>query len=649
MSLRRRDLSPPPRGPGGGGPLGGGSKLRMDRNPSRAKITDPSHPAGKRKEIDMVMKKARAFPNETWDKKLLEVEEKDPNRWRHTGYKKLYIEDDPSSSDSDRGPGGAGGRYGNGRRSRSPRSPRPPHRRSPSPMLAMRKRHMSPHSPVPMRRRSPSPSPISRKPPPPELKRRPRSPSPRMRRKSPMGGGMMRRPLSPGEMRRRPSPPPGMGPESPRRPPRRMSPHLGPPPSKGGRLPPVPRSKRPPSPPPRMSRSASMSSCSDDSCSGCSVDDQRRRRRRSRSRSFSNPRPRVRSPPHNNGSKGLRREGLAGSHESRLRPMSPPPVDPRRKHLPPPPEPLPKGHRVPEKPSREHRPSRSIPQPLPEQRSRRPQTPDSDRALSPPKRSKHGAKSSSSGPVPEDARPSKVRPSKQRLPPPSSDVLGANGHDAAVSGAASSSSQTAHPAASSSSSGTGHKKHHKDKSAEKLRARVKIEGEPKRRSRPRSPSSGSEESSSSESSLPRFTATTRMTLSERFGKMAQWSVDRSNMENMRITKNSAGGDLKVMIEEELEAPPTRYTYSPAPAGHFPEELMTTGPSGLSSWDDVRVRYEYYKGRGYLRDLDLQDYVKWEEWWYKYQEWLKQERYYELWERSQMSRRRKKIPISQRLN
>lgn len=78
------------------------------------------------------------------------------------------------------------------------------------------------------------------------------------------------------------------------------------------------------------------------------------------------------------------------------------------------------------------------------------------------------------------------------------------------------------------------------------------------------------------------------------------------MENMRITKNSSGGDLKVMIEEEMEAPPpARYAYSPAPAGHFPEELMTTGPSGLSSWDDVRVRYEYYKGRGYLRDLDLQ--------------------------------------------
>ncbi|XP_053671982.1 serine/arginine repetitive matrix protein 2 [Anopheles nili] len=561
------------------------------------------------------MKKARAFPNETWDKKLLEVEEKDPNRWRHTGYKKLYIEDDPSSSDSDRGPGG--GRYGNGggRRSRSPRSPRPTHRRSPSPLPPMRKRHISPHSPIGMRRRSPSPSPVVRKPPPPEPKRRPRSPSPRMRRKSPLG--MMRRPMSPGDIRRRS--PPGMGPDSPRRLPRRMSPHLGPPPSKGGRLPPMPRSKRPPSPPPRMSRSASMSSCSDDSCSGCSVDDPRRRRR-SRSRSFSNPRPRARSPPHNNGSKGLRRDGLAGNHESRLRPMSPPPVDPRRKHQPPP-EPLPKGHRGLEKVPRDHRPSRSMPQPPPtEQRTRRPQTPDSDRASSPPKRSKHTSKPTASGSLPEDPRPAKIRSSKQQAPPPLPIASAANGH----------------------------KKPHKEKTVEKLRARVKIEGEPKR-ARPRSPSSGSEESSSSESSLPRFTATTRMTLSERFGKMAQWSVDRSNMENMRITKNSSGGDLKVMIEEEMEAPPARYTYSPAPAGHFPEELMTTGPSGLSSWDDVRVRYEYYKGRGYLRDLDLQDYIKWEEWWYKYQEWLKQERYYELWERSQMNRRRKKIPITQRLN
>lgn len=75
----------------------------------------------------------------------------------------------------------------------------------------------------------------------------------------------------------------------------------------------------------------------------------------------------------------------------------------------------------------------------------------------------------------------------------------------------------------------------------KMRARVKIEGEPKSR-RHRSPSSASEDSTSSENSIPTITATTRLTLSERFGKMAQWSVAKSNMENMnmKITKNSAG-------------------------------------------------------------------------------------------------------------
>lgn len=38
------------------------------------------------------MKKARqAPPNEYWDKKLLEAEEKDPGRWKHSGYKKMYV------------------------------------------------------------------------------------------------------------------------------------------------------------------------------------------------------------------------------------------------------------------------------------------------------------------------------------------------------------------------------------------------------------------------------------------------------------------------------------------------------------------------------------------------------------------------------
>lgn len=64
----------------------------------------------------------------------------------------------------------------------------------------------------------------------------------------------------------------------------------------------------------------------------------------------------------------------------------------------------------------------------------------------------------------------------------------------------------------------------------------------------------------------------RLTLSERFGKMAQWSADRSNaMQNMRITRGAAidGGGLTVRIEEidnmtgeptgEHGTPPHRFT------------------------------------------------------------------------------------------
>jgi hypothetical protein len=88
-----------------------------------------------------------------------------------------------------------------------------------------------------------------------------------------------------------------------------------------------------------------------------------------------------------------------------------------------------------------------------------------------------------------------------------------------------------------------------------MRARVKIEGEPKSR-RHRSPSSASDDSTSSENSIPAITAqtaTTRLTLSERFGKIAQWSADRSNMENMnmKITKNSAGKLFLLIILKPL--------------------------------------------------------------------------------------------------
>lgn len=94
-----------------------------------------------------------------------------------------------------------------------------------------------------------------------------------------------------------------------------------------------------------------------------------------------------------------------------------------------------------------------------------------------------------------------------------------------------------------------------------------------------------------------------------------------------------------------------FSLSPVPAGHYPDELLSSGPSRLGAWDDVRVRYQYYKDLGYLRDLSLDDYVKWEEWWYKYQEWLANERHYEHWLSSQSSRRsrRKRLPASQRLN
>lgn len=161
----------------------------------------------------------------------------------------------------------------------------------------------------------------------------------------------------------------------------------------------------------------------------------------------------------------------------------------------------------------------------------------------------------------------------------------------------------------------------KSKGKHKKLRRIKIEGEKRtKKAGSTSDSNDSDSDSEEDSPISTFTATTRLTLSERFGKMAQWSMDRSNMENMRITKDSAGGALKVMIEEGLEAPSSslrsnnsgqganrRFSYSPAPVGHFPEELSTTAPSGsgIISWDDVRVRYEYYKSCGYLRDLNVE--------------------------------------------
>lgn len=114
MSMRRRSphYGPSDRSNDRGADERVRSNMRMDRKPNATRISgemrprptsldhrklttplpDPSHPAGKRKEIDNVMKKARQQPtNEYWDKKLLEAEEKDPNRWKHTGYRKMYV------------------------------------------------------------------------------------------------------------------------------------------------------------------------------------------------------------------------------------------------------------------------------------------------------------------------------------------------------------------------------------------------------------------------------------------------------------------------------------------------------------------------------------------------------------------------------
>ena len=44
----------------------------------------------------------------------------------------------------------------------------------------------------------------------------------------------------------------------------------------------------------------------------------------------------------------------------------------------------------------------------------------------------------------------------------------------------------------------------------------------------------------------------------------------------------------------------------AAAGSYPEELLLAAPAGLPSWDDVRVRYDYYKKRGYLRGKFYRD-------------------------------------------
>lgn len=96
-----------------------------------------------------------------------------------------------------------------------------------------------------------------------------------------------------------------------------------------------------------------------------------------------------------------------------------------------------------------------------------------------------------------------------------------------------------------------------------LLKRIKKERSVKRPGSPGGPeSSGSEESRGSSPPPTPIVATTNLTLSDRFGKIAQWSADRErrDLENMRITKT--GGSMKVMVEEEFlyGSPPRRYRW-----------------------------------------------------------------------------------------
>ncbi|XP_050538202.1 serine/arginine-rich splicing factor 4 isoform X2 [Daktulosphaira vitifoliae] len=102
-----------------------------------------------------------------------------------------------------------------------------------------------------------------------------------------------------------------------------------------------------------------------------------------------------------------------------------------------------------------------------------------------------------------------------------------------------------------------------------------------------------------------------LTLSERFSKMAQ--MGRAHELPQRSLRVTAGDDYRV----EIGSPPHP----------FPTPAIGSLPEGTSI-EDVKGRYAYYKEQGYLGDLSLTDYVKWEEWWYKYQDWLEAERAYD---------------------
>ncbi|KAJ1527659.1 hypothetical protein ONE63_007621 [Megalurothrips usitatus] len=515
------------------------TRLRMDSYSSSGNgRSAPRGKSPKRNELNNVMRKARqdnSKPSIYWNKKLLEAEEKDPNRWRHSGYKELYADGSPSNPRRSRSRSRSRShlRARSKSRSRSARSKS----RSNSPRgglgggLAGRDRIRSP--PLPAR---PSPPPRLRASRDRDRERererererdrdreRDRERERQRERERERERDRLREPIRKPERRSRPR-----RPQTPE-----------PPPPKPGRRPePIDIRKKgglgrgsPVRPPSASGSSRSVSSCSDSVCSVC-------------------------LPKSNGGKKATT-----------------PPMQSRR-HTPP-------GRRTP--------PPRRIassPTTIP----RRP-------VVSPPPTDPRGPPPS---PPPAARRAAKA---KRRAEREKAKLKGMSKRRRAAAGL----------------------------------AMVKLEGVPRHHSPPLPDSASDSCSTSSRSSL----GAPRLTLSERFGKMAQWSENRRDLDgvrNMRITRESEGTDFKEDLAPYRPLSPMgpMGPMGPMPVsdrrvglGYFPEALHAA-PVGLEAWDDVRVRYQYYKERGYLRDLSLDDYVKWEEWWYKYQEWLEAERYYEQW-------------------
>ncbi|KAI9556311.1 hypothetical protein GHT06_018885 [Daphnia sinensis] len=164
----------------------------------------------------------------------------------------------------------------------------------------------------------------------------------------------------------------------------------------------------------------------------------------------------------------------------------------------------------------------------------------------------------------------------------------------------------------------------------------------------------------------------RLSLSERFGKLAQLSSQRRNLElvQLRIVAPVGGAattEKNVSIDESSAAPvisnakaarehsvePLQQPHVSHHAHHHhqiktnppPEEPIRKDertrddrwrdwherydqyrhvqpPRQLPrDWDDIRVRHKYYTDRGYFgHDMTLEELSRWEAWWHRYQLW-----------------------------